>query len=267
MRLHPRDVTGLVPQPLRVALRKAIFHGQGTTCPLCLSRVRSYRSHGSDIPVLIQRRVVGGMLREADRCPVCHSRDRTRLMALYLDLYGGLDRPGRQILHVAPDYGLYLWLTRHDGLKYTACDIDATRYRHIGGTVTADLTRAPFAEKSFDIVVCSHVLEHVPDDRKAMAEILRILKPGGEALLLVPMATDGGQTDEDPAIIDPRERKARFGQWDHVRLYERNDFLARLRDVGFEVSLFEPAHSDPDSSATWQLNPLEALPIARRPLD
>src|SRR6056297_377931 len=178
-RVHPRSLTGLLPQPARFALRRAIFHGDAETCPLCLCRSRGYLAHGSDIPVLTQRRVVGGVRREADRCPVCHARDRTRLMALYLDLFGALDRPGRQILHVAPDFGLYLWLARHDGMNYTACDIDASRYRHIPGAVTADLTCTPFNDNSFDIVICSHVLEHIPDDRAAMAEILRIMKTGG----------------------------------------------------------------------------------------
>ena len=266
-RFHPRDLTGLVPQPVRFAVRKAIFRGHAETCPLCLCSVSGYRAHGSDIPVLTNRRVVGGMRKENDRCPVCHARDRTRLMAHYLDRHGGLGRDGLRVLHVAPDFGLYLWLIRHGGLRYTACDIDASRYRHIKGTVTADLTRTPFEAGSFDIVICSHVLEHIPEDRAAMAEVLRILKPGGMALLLVPLATDGGETDEDPTVTERGDRVARFGQWDHVRLYERSDFLSRLREVGFEVELFEPAQSDPASAQSWRLNPLEGLPVARRPAD
>jgi SAM-dependent methyltransferase len=215
--------------------------------------------------VLDRRRVVGGMKREDDRCPVCHGRDRTRLIMLYLAEHGGLDRPGVRLLHIAPDLSLYLWLRRKSGLKYTASDIDAARYRHISNTVTADLTNAPFPDAAFDLVICSHVLEHVPDDRKAMSELLRILAPGGRALLLVPFATDGGGTDEDPSVTEPADRERRFGQWDHVRLYDRDGFVQRLGEVGFEVSIFAPFDTLPDQAHELGLNPLEVLPVARRP--
>ena len=130
---------------------------------------------------------------------------------------------------------------------------------------SADLTNMPFEADTFDLVICSHVLEHVPDDAKAMREIVRILKPGGCAMLLVPLATDGLGTEEDSSINDPQEQERRFGLWDHVRLYGREDFLARLTEAGFEVSVFAPYESAPEDAKRLDLNPLEILPIGRKP--
>lgn len=86
----------------------------------------------------------------------------------------------------------------------------------------------------FDVVFCSHVLEHVPDDRKAMREPARVLKPGGWAVIMVPCYLEGGPTFEDFTVTAPAERLKLFGQEDHVRLYG-NDFVDRLRESRFEV--------------------------------
>jgi SAM-dependent methyltransferase len=186
------------------------------------------------------------------------------MMALYLEHQVGVGREPLEILHVAPDYGLYLWLKRRQGVHYTASDIDARRYRHIDNVRTANLMDMPFESNTFDVVICSHVLEHVPDDSKAMRELHRVLKPGGTALLLVPLAMDGGGTDEDPTVTDPAERNRRYGQWDHVRLYGKNDFLSRLTEAGFEVSTFSPFEAMPAEAEQLHLNPSEILPIGRK---
>jgi SAM-dependent methyltransferase len=184
---------------------------------------------------------------------------------LYLEAFADLGTTTRDVLHVAPDFGLYLWLKRQPGVVYTGADIDASRYRHIERFRQTDLTAAPFATDSFDLVICSHVLEHVPDDAAAFREIARILRPGGRALLLVPFALDGKGTDEDPGLADPEERNRRFGQWDHVRLYDHGDFLDRMRQAGLEASLFEPFASHPGAAERLKLNPLEALPVGIKP--
>jgi SAM-dependent methyltransferase len=261
---HFRKLTNLLPQPARVGLRKLLFSGSTITCVLCGNSVRFFNPHGGGAEVLDRRRVVGGMRREADACPICHGCDRTRMMMLYLSELGGVGREPRHILHVAPDFGLYLWLNSQPGVSYVGSDIDKARYRHIKNMYTADLTAAPFGTDAFDIVICSHVLEHIPDDAMAMREILRILKPGGEALLLTPLAMDGRGTEEDPSIDDPGERHRRFGQWDHVRIYGRDDFLARMAAAGFETTVFRPFESHPEQAETLRLNPLEVLPIGRK---
>lgn len=259
--VHLRTYTNKLPQPVRFGLRRIAFRGNQIVCPLCENRLRGYAAHAGGAPVLDRRKVVGGMRREDDRCPVCHGCDRTRMMMMYLSREAGLGSVSRSVLHVAPDYGLYLWLMRQPNLEYTASDLDASRYRHISNMRTADLTNTPFESNSFDIVICSHVLEHVPDDLKAMGEIRRILKPGGRALLLVPLATDGAGTDEDPSITDPKVREDRFGQWDHVRIYGREDFLDRMKEAGFDTIVYDPSQSAPAEAERMHLNPLEVLPV------
>jgi SAM-dependent methyltransferase len=92
-----------------------------------------------------------------------------------------------------------------------------------------------YPDASVDFFICSHVLEHVADDRKALGELRRILKPGGRGILVVPIVLTIDEIDEDPSVTDPAERWRRFGQGDHVRLYSKSGFLARVREAGFDV--------------------------------
>jgi len=103
--------------------------------------------------------------------------------------------------------------------------------------VKMDICDIRFADETFDIVYCSHVLEHVPDDRKAMREFRRVMKPQGWAILLVPITVQ--QTVEDPSIIDPKERLRLFGQEDHVRRYGL-DYVERLKISGLAVKKVLP---------------------------
>jgi len=261
---HIRQITNLLPQPVRFGARRMLFRGNAHTCVLCGNNIREYRGHGGGAAVLEERQVVGGQRREATRCPVCHGADRTRMIMSYLETHTDLGEAPQKLLHVAPDFGLYLWLKRQAQLTYVGTDIDAGRYRHIDGIQTADLTRAPFEDNTFDLIICSHVLEHIPDDATAFAELYRILKPGGHAMLLTPYALDGKGTDEDPSINDPAEQDRRFGQWDHVRIYDRDDFMARMRAAGFETSLFDPHAEMPERAKELDLNPVETLPVGRK---
>jgi SAM-dependent methyltransferase len=110
------------------------------------------------------------------------------------------------------------------------------------------------------------VLEHVPDDRKAMREIYRMLKPGGRSILQVPLALKLSKTREDASVDDEAERIRLFGQRDHVRLYGR-DYHDRLRDAGFEVELWNAFAQEPALAEEWSLNPAERLTIARRSIE
>lgn len=263
--MHIRQITTAIPQPLRFGLRKIFYSGSARQCVLCGNRVRRFLAHGGGAEVLERRRVVGGMQRREDRCPVCHGADRTRMMMLYLETETDIGHRPMSVLHVAPDFGLYLWLMRQPQVDYLGTDLDASRYRHIHNMQSSDLTVTPFSAAAFDVVICSHVLEHVPDDAAAFAELLRVLKPGGHALLLAPFALDGAGTDEDPSIHDAAEQDRRFGQWDHVRIYDREDFLARMRTAGFEAGLWDPAAAQPARAAELALNPIELLPVGRKP--
>jgi SAM-dependent methyltransferase len=118
--------------------------------------------------------------------------------------------------------------------------------------VRGDATRLPFRDASFDLIICSHVLEHVQEDGMAMTELRRVLAPNGVAVVVTPQ-NPGGPTDEDPSVRDPRERKARFGQSDHVRVYG-DDLEVRLRSAGFDaIELMRPAAFSPEEIERYGL--------------
>ena len=259
-----REMTKVIPQPVRFGARKIAYYGNGQKCLLCGNKVRHFIPHGGGAEVLDRRQVVGGMMREDDRCPVCHGADRTRMMMRYLETKTDIGKKPCRVLHVAPDFGLYLWIKRLPKVDYVGTDIDALRYRHIEGIQSADLTDIPFEDDDFDIIICSHVLEHVPDDKAAFRELYRVLKPGGHALLLTPYALDGAGTDEDITVSDPHEKDRRFGQWDHVRIYDRDDFVGRMQIAGFSASIYNPYDEEPQKAEELHLNPIEVLPIGRK---
>lgn len=170
---------------------------------------------------------VGLSLRWGALCPFCRSLERHRLVWLYAQPRIEQQRP--RLLHVAPERCFEPRLRRMLGDRYTTSDVAATRV-----DVRASLEELPFADASFDAVLCNHVLEHVRDDRRALAELRRVLAPGGWAVLQAPIAYDHAQTREDPDESSPRERRRRFGQHDHVRWYG-TDYPARVASAGFRV--------------------------------
>jgi SAM-dependent methyltransferase len=144
-----------------------------------------------------------------------------------------LDGRPKKLLHVAPNgperqIGEFLQGVTY--IDYLSGDLSNPQ-----SMVRMDITAIESPSDYFDVILCSHVLEHVPEDRKAMAELFRVLKPGGWAILQVPIGP-AEETFEDPTVTDPVERARLFGQFDHVRLYGR-DYKKRLENTGFSVQL------------------------------
>ena len=136
----------------------------------------------------------------------------------------------KAVLHLAPD-GVIRRILEHAAATYTGADLNPGP-----GDVEADVQALPFPDGSYDLVVCSHVLEHVPDDRAALREMHRVLRPGGVALLQHPVDFELASTLEDPSETDPNERWRRFGQDDHIRRYGP-DVAKRIHEAGFAASL------------------------------
>jgi SAM-dependent methyltransferase len=158
----------------------------------------------------------------------CGTAERHRLTWVYLQQQTDLFNGGpKSVLHVAPEPFFEDRLRSVLGRDYLTADLLNPR-----AMVKMDITDIQYPDDTFDVVYCSHVLEHVPDDRKAMRELRRVMKPDGWAILLVPITADA--TFEDPSITDPQERLRAFGQEDHVRRYGP-DYLDRLREAGFDV--------------------------------
>jgi SAM-dependent methyltransferase len=168
-------------------------------------------------------------------CPFCGALERHRLSWLYISSCTNLfDGYCKRMLHIAPESCFVRYFETALGNTY----IKADRYSSCV-SLNLDVERIPFAAESFDVVYCSHVLEHVPDDRAAIREFYRILRPGGWAILLVPITA--ANTFEENGIPDPRERLRLFGQEDHVRCYGI-DYVDRLREAGFSVDVVHPHH-------------------------
>jgi SAM-dependent methyltransferase len=163
------------------------------------------------------------------------------------------------ILHFAPEPGLARHFRARPRGRYVTVDL---RNRV---DVRGDITRLPFAPDAFDAVICSHILEHVPDDRAALRELFRVLRAGGRATILVPIDPDREHTIEDPSVTGPRERRERFGQSDHVRMYG-TDVTARLSSAGFAVEVVKAADlADPVTITRHDLDALDTLFICTKP--
>lgn len=235
--MHIKTVAkNLIPTPLRTPLRRAAktlrYFGFNYQCPMCGSHLRKLLPFGLDFPVLKEQEIVGGGRREQAACPVCRSTDRERLVSLYLEHVLRIRSQSWRLLHVAPEAGLSRRLARLSHLDYLTADISGRNVM-----VKMDITAIAYAEGHFDAIVCNHVLEHIIDDRQAMRELYRVLKPGGWAVLQVPLSKRLSQTFEDPSITTEADRERVFGQKDHVRIYAA-DYQDRLASVGFDVHPF-----------------------------
>jgi SAM-dependent methyltransferase len=134
----------------------------------------------------------------------------------------------RRVLHIAPERAVGRYLRSHTRTSYVTMDLSAPKV-----TVNYDIAQTPFRNNEFDLIYCSHVLEHVPHDRAAMQELFRILAPGGVLIVMVPIGI--GPTDEDPEKgATPELRLRHFGQSDHVRRYGL-DIVDRLHQASFET--------------------------------
>ncbi|MBX2915950.1 MAG: methyltransferase domain-containing protein [Cyclobacteriaceae bacterium] len=191
------------------------YAGNTVECPVCNSRFKKFMPYGRINP------------RPNALCPNCLSLERHRLIWMYLQAQTDFFKAQLQVLHIAPEVCFMKPFEKQHGNGYITTDIESPLAK-----VKADIHHLPFADNTFDIVLCNHVLEHVADDVKAMQELKRVLKPGGWAILQVPFFSPVPETTfEDSSITDKREREKIFGQDDHVRKYG-HDYPKRINASG-----------------------------------
>jgi len=202
------------------------YAGDNVVCPICKSTFRKFAPHGLS-------------KRENARCPNCNSVERHRLVWKYLndktDLFKGAGKI--KLLHFAPEYGFYAVFSKDKRIEeYVPCDI-FPEYYDFGKikAIKVDITDIPFGDNYFDVILCNDVLEHIPDDAKAMAELYRVMKKGGFGIFQVPIDYNRETTYEDFTITTLEGREKAFGQKDHVRWYGR-DYKDRLAKAGFDVT-------------------------------
>ncbi|HLH10871.1 MAG TPA: class I SAM-dependent methyltransferase [Methylovirgula sp.] len=199
---------------------RAVLRGQTHRCNICGYEGRF--------------RTFGHPPRYGSQCPRCLSLERHRLLKLWIDR--NQERfAGKSLLHFAPEASVQRFL-RPMVARYSSADLNPAH-----ATLVLDIEKIALPDESYDIVVASHVLEHV-DDKRALAEVRRILRPGGFAIIMVPIVEGWDETYENASIVETRDRIAHFGQWDHVRFYGR-DLRDRINAAGFrveEVTAVEP---------------------------
>ncbi|KGK31712.1 class I SAM-dependent methyltransferase [Cellulophaga sp. E6(2014)] len=197
--------------------------------------------------------------RENVLSPSTLSLERHRLLWLYLKNETDFFTKKYKVLHFAPEQAFYKRFRALENLNYTTTDLDSPL-----ADIKADICDLPFADNSFDIIFCNHVLEHIPDDTKAMEEIYRILKPNGWAVLQIPQDLKRATTFEDDTITDRKERAKIFGQYDHVRIYGR-DYFTKLREIGFHVDEVDyTSKLTPETIDKYRLAKGEILPVVRK---
>ncbi len=217
IRYIPRTALQRMARPVLQAVG-LFYRGQSVHCPVCGASFRKFLPYGR--------------LRSRSNalCPNCLSLERHRLIWLYLKERTDFFRKPLKVLHIAPEACFIRPFEKQHGAHYITADLDSPWAK-----VKMDIQSMPFAENSFDVVLCNHVLEHVNDDLVALREISRVLKPGGFAILQVPFFAPVPEvTFEDPTITLPAEREKYYGQADHVRRYGK-DYLSRIAAAGMRA--------------------------------
>ncbi|UJH91079.1 methyltransferase domain-containing protein [Antarcticibacterium sp. 1MA-6-2] len=199
--------------------------------------------------------------RENVLSPSTLSLERHRLLWLYLNAETGFFRDNLKVLHFAPEQAFYSRFRKLKNLNYTTTDLNSPL-----ADVKADICNLPFEDSSFDFILCNHVLEHIPNDTRAMQELFRVLKPGGTAILQIPQDLSREVTFEDDSITSREERAKIFGQYDHVRVYGR-DYFEKLRSIGFEVEEVEYSRDLPSEEVErYRLAKGEIIPVCHKPI-
>lgn len=161
-----------------------------------------------------------------------------------------------KVLHFAPEQEFYKRFKKQPNIDYTTTDLLSPL-----ADVKADICNLPFEDNSYDVILCNHVLEHIPDDTKAMQELYRVLKPSGMGIFQIPQDLSRATTFSDDTIVDQKERAKIFGQYDHVRVYGR-DYFDKLRSIGFKVTEEDYTHKlAPELVEKYCLAKGEIIPV------
>lgn len=224
-----------------------LLTGNKVECSICERRFRKFLPYGYETS------------RDNVLCPNCLSLERHRLIWYYLNHHTDFFDSPYKLLHMAPEQCFYKRFRNLENIEYVTADLESPL-----AEVKLDIQDMPFEDNTFDAVFCNHVFEHIPDDKKAMREVLRVMKPGAWAILQVPQKAGAATTYEDDSIIDRAERAKHFGQYDHLRLYGA-DYGDVLRSQGFEVEERDiPSEIGPELTEKFRLSRNEILYIGKK---
>jgi len=209
----------------RLLLNKIIsvfYLGNNYKCNCCGKSFRKFLPKGTKL-----------VTRKNAQCPYCASLERTRLLLFYIKNETNLLNKKCKLLHFAPEWCLVPIFKHAKNIEYCSADINPNYAEY-----QVDITNIPFADSTFDYVICSHVLGHVPDEKKAIEEIFRVLKPEGIALVLTIINPDNIHTFETAEANTPEKRLQYYSEPDLLRLHGK-DFDERLKSGGFQVETID----------------------------
>ncbi len=244
-----------IPRPLLIKLSYLIrpllavyLKGNRYVDPIDGKRFRKFLPYGYESP------------RENVLSPSTLSLERHRLLWLFLKHKTNFFTEPFKVLHFAPEQAFYKRFKKMGNLEYTTTDLNSPL-----ADIKADICDLPFKSNEYDVILCNHVLEHIPEDEKAIAELYRVMKPGGWGIFQVPQDINRESTFEDPGITDKEERAKVFRQYDHVRIYGR-DYFDRLRQAGFKVSPIDlTAGMSTEEIDRYRLAKGELIPLVQKP--
>ncbi len=234
-----RYLINTLPRPLLIRLSYVfrqiaplLYKGNAVDCPVCKKSFSKFLGYGSD-----------RAYRENVLCPYCLSLERHRLLWLFLNQRTNFFSNELDVLHIAPEQCFYERFKGQKNINYFTGDLESPLADY-----HFDLHDIPFERNKFDIIICNHVMEHVRDDHRCMQELLRVLKPGGWAIMQVPIDYSRDTTFEDPSITSSEDRELHYWQKDHVRLYG-TDYPKKLENAGFKVTPIPFAENIPADQA------------------
>ncbi len=213
------------PKALVGKWRSLALAGTNVQCPCC------NKSFVTFLPAGLKKRANA-------KCAHCHSLERHRITWLYLLQQTDFFKKPIKVLNIAPEAFYYKKFSTLPNVIYFPVDKYPEDFGYGLNTIRMDVSELCFEDNTFDVIICNHVLEHVENDRQAIYEMHRVLKPGGYAILNSPVDKKRATTFEDPSITDPQERAKMFGQKDHVRVYGR-DYINRLIGGGFKPEVVD----------------------------
>ena len=242
-------------------LGRDFFNHYKSSCNICQRKPWFWLPRGHNSAVLKEFKVIGAGPRNVD-CPICFSSDRDRLVYHYLENRFGKDSTSKKsVLHVAPEKPIWKRWKNWD-VQATGIDKRTKGYKfsYHKSVLKADLTDLPFEDSRFDMIICNHVLEHIPDEYAAIMELHRVLRTGGSAILQVPFSPIRTQKRVNSKLFNRMQRINWVGQHDHVRLYANEPWKDWL-SYGFE---FIPFEIDRETRINYRMHLEEPLILLKK---
>lgn len=214
------------------SFRVLYYKGKNFHCPICEYEASKFISYGIDNEITKKYNIIGMGLRENAICPNCYSKDRERLVYLFLIelIKKQIINYSSKVIHFSPEQSLKKNFFEKNFSNYLTADITSKKV-----DLNLDLQNFEYKEKNFDLVICNHVLEHIDNDIVAIQNIFSILKEGGIAILQVPFSRMIKRDFKIKNVNSNKDRLKNYGQEDHVRIYSEKEYMEKLKKVGFKL--------------------------------